>query len=102
MEPTPELIDQLYREELEEARRMSGEQKPLAGGELFELASQITLAGIRAENPGLSEEELLEKFRERLRLARRLECIAVQQALDWPYIERWCDQHGTRDLLEQI
>lgn len=22
--------------------------------------------------------------------------------LDWPYIYRWVDQHGTRDLLEQI
>ncbi len=22
--------------------------------------------------------------------------------LDWPYIEHWCDQHGTRELLEQI
>ena len=22
--------------------------------------------------------------------------------LDWPYIESWCDRHGTRDLLEQI
>jgi hypothetical protein len=29
--------------------------------------------------------------------------IAAQQgALDWPYIHRWCDQHGTRALLEQI
>jgi hypothetical protein len=22
--------------------------------------------------------------------------------LDWPYIETWCDRHGTRALLEQI
>ena len=22
--------------------------------------------------------------------------------LDWPYIESWCDRHGTRKLLEQI
>ena len=29
--------------------------------------------------------------------------IAVQNAaLDWPYIQRWCDEHGTRGLLEQI
>ena len=29
--------------------------------------------------------------------------IAVQDnLLDWDYIHRWCDQHGTRDLLEQI
>jgi len=29
--------------------------------------------------------------------------LAVQRdALDWPYIHRWCDEHGTRDLLEQV
>lgn len=29
--------------------------------------------------------------------------IGVQgDKLDWPYIESWCEQHGTRALLEQI
>jgi hypothetical protein len=29
--------------------------------------------------------------------------IGVQgDALDWPYIENWCDRHGTRPALEQI
>lgn len=29
--------------------------------------------------------------------------IAVQgDALDWDYIHRWCDEHGTRQLLQQI
>ncbi len=29
--------------------------------------------------------------------------IAVQDnALDWSYILRWCDQHGTRTMLEEI
>ena len=29
--------------------------------------------------------------------------IAVQKGgLDWDYIHRWCDMHGTRELLEQI
>jgi len=29
--------------------------------------------------------------------------IAVQgDALDWPYIESWCDRHGSRPLLERI
>ncbi len=22
--------------------------------------------------------------------------------IDWPYVEAWCDRHGTRDLLEQL
>jgi hypothetical protein len=29
--------------------------------------------------------------------------LAVQgEYLDWPYLQRWCDQHGTRTLLEEI
>lgn len=29
--------------------------------------------------------------------------IAVQQGhLDWDYIHHWCDQHGTRELLDEI
>lgn len=29
--------------------------------------------------------------------------IALQgDRLDWPYIEHWCDQHGTRALLDEI
>jgi hypothetical protein len=29
--------------------------------------------------------------------------IAVQNRnLDWPYIEKWCDVHGTRNVLEEI
>ena len=29
--------------------------------------------------------------------------IAVQaDDLDWPYIHRWCDDHGTRQLLDEI
>jgi hypothetical protein len=28
--------------------------------------------------------------------------ISVQQALDWNYIHQWCDQHGTRALLDGI
>lgn len=29
--------------------------------------------------------------------------IAVQgEALDWAYILRWCDEHGTRELLKEI
>jgi hypothetical protein len=23
-------------------------------------------------------------------------------SIDWPYVESWCDRHGSRKLLEQI
>jgi hypothetical protein len=40
------------------------------------------------------------------RLKDRDDCrgvIALQEKLiDWEYVRRWCDRHGTRDLLDEI
>ena len=74
--PPPEtqrLIDELYREEVREARGMNPVDKILAGQQLFESACRITLAGIRHQNPHASEDECLEILRQRLELQRRLE-----------------------------
>jgi hypothetical protein len=74
--PPPEtqrLIDELYREEILEARAMSPEDKILAGQQLFEAACRVTLAGIRNQNPGASDEQCLEILRQRLELQRRLD-----------------------------
>jgi hypothetical protein len=74
--PPPEtqrLIDELYREELREARTMPASEKILAGQRLFEAACRITMAGIRNQNPGATEEQCLELLRQRLELQRRLE-----------------------------
>ncbi len=70
---TQRLIDELYREELREARAMKPAEKIVAGQQLFEGACRITLAGIRNQNPGASEEQCLEILRQRLVLQRRLE-----------------------------
>lgn len=69
---TQRVIDELYREEVIEARRMSPEEKALAGQRLFEAACRITLAGIRNQFPDASEERCLEILRERLELQRKL------------------------------
>ena len=52
---------------------MTNEEKLLAGARLFDMACQVTLAGIRDEQPELSEEQALEILRERLRQARQRE-----------------------------
>ena len=70
---TQRLIAELYREEVLEARAMRPEEKVLLGQQLFESACRITLAGIRNQNPGASEEQCLEILRQRLQLQRRLE-----------------------------
>ena len=74
--PPPEtqrLIDELYREELIEARAMSPAGKVLAGQELFEAACRITLAGIQNQNPEATEEQCLGILRRRLEWQKKLE-----------------------------
>jgi hypothetical protein len=67
------LIDQLYREEVLAARKMTPEEKFLAGEELFEYACSITLAGIKSQNPEFSEEDCRRELDRRLRLQERME-----------------------------
>ena len=71
--PTAQLIDSLYREEILQARRMSPEEKLLAGENLFEWACEITLAGIRHQFPEYSESQCRETLAKRLALRRKLE-----------------------------
>ena len=56
-----------------------------------------------------AEDVVIQKLRWSQQGRRRKDCddatnvIASQgSSLDWPYIERWCDEHGTRKLLAEI
>ncbi len=73
MNPTPEYIDELYREEVHEAQRMAPERKMAAGGELFDELCERMRDGIRYQYPGADEAQVEAILRERLELARRLE-----------------------------
>ena len=73
MEPTPELIDQLWREEIDDARRLTVKQRLELGGDLFDAACAVTLSGIRSQYPGVSDTDALEILRRRLAFARRTE-----------------------------
>lgn len=76
MEPTPELIEALWREDIEQARRMSLGQKFFAGAELFDDACAVTRGGIRYENPRFTEQQVLEELRRRIALSERFERFA--------------------------
>ena len=73
MEPTPELIRQLWRDKVEAARGITFAQKFWAGAELFDSACEVTKAGLRMQHPEFSEEQVLEELRRRLAIAQRLE-----------------------------
>jgi hypothetical protein len=76
MEPTQELIDDIYRERVLRARRTPIEQKIAASGELFDGVCERMTAGLRHENPGVDEATIQQLLRHRLALLRRLESRA--------------------------
>lgn len=73
MEPTPELLRQLRQEEIDRARKMTFAEKFWAGAELFDYACEITKAGIRMQNPGFTEEQVMDELRRRIEIGNRLE-----------------------------
>jgi hypothetical protein len=66
------LIDELYREEVLEARKMPIEEKLLLGERLFRWACEVTLAGIRNQNPFASEQECQRILFERIELGKKM------------------------------
>ena len=73
MEPTAELVKQLYAEKIRQARAMSFEDKFLAGPRLFDLTCEFSRAGIRMQFPDADEAEVARQLSERIALTRRLE-----------------------------
>ena len=73
MQPTKELIDAIYWERVERARRMPPADRVLAGLQLFELTTRIMVDGIRSQFPDADQRRVQEVLRERLALSRRLE-----------------------------
>ena len=72
MEPTQELIDDLFRERVLRARQMSAEEKLLAPAELFAWACEIARSGIRYQHPEADEAQIEELLAQRLALGERL------------------------------
>lgn len=72
MQPTQELLDDIYRERVLRARLVPLEQKLLAGGELFESVCDRMRDGLRDENPGAGRETIEVLLGRRLELLRRL------------------------------
>jgi hypothetical protein len=73
MEPTKELIDDIYRERVLRARRTPPEEKLLDGPRLFDLACRIMMDGIRDEYLDADEDRVREILAQRIELLRRLE-----------------------------
>jgi hypothetical protein len=72
-------MDESFQQQVERARRMSGDEKLRESLQLFQRTSRLMLDGLRDEYPKLSEQQLLEKLYERLALNRRLECVGARR-----------------------
>jgi hypothetical protein len=70
--PYEALAEELYREEVLDARRMSPEEKLILGERLFRWACAITLEGIRFQNPDASEALCQQILRERIALGKAI------------------------------
>jgi hypothetical protein len=73
VEPTKELVDAIYRDRVLRARRMTLEEKFLAGPQLFESVCRRMRDGIRMQFPDADEQRVEEILRQRLAITRRLE-----------------------------
>jgi hypothetical protein len=73
MEPTAELIDELTREDIVQARNTPPSVKLRAGGDRFDDACRWMLAGIQREYPHITESAAMDELRRRLRMAEALE-----------------------------
>ena len=73
MDDIKQLGESIYRERVHRARSANPEEKMRDGPRLFDYACGITMSGIRNQNPGASEERVLELLRQRIALQRRLE-----------------------------
>lgn len=67
------LVDALYWEKVERARKLSPEERMHAGPELFDYACSITMNALREQMPDATEAQLLDKVRERIAIKRQLE-----------------------------
>jgi hypothetical protein len=73
LEPTRELIDDIYRQKVLRARAMPPEEKLFAGIRLFEYACSLSRDGIRHQFPDADEAHVEQILEQRLALRKRME-----------------------------
>jgi hypothetical protein len=80
VEPTPELVDAIYREKVLRARRMTVQRRMEVGAELSDVGRQMMREAILRQNLMATEEEIRVEMRKRFELARKLRDIPLPQS----------------------
>jgi hypothetical protein len=73
MQPSSELIADLFRAAVAQARAMSPEDKLVAGPRLFDRSCRLMADGIRSRYPHADDVEVMARLREQLERIERLE-----------------------------
>jgi len=73
MQPTPTLINDIDRERISRAKRMTVAEKFLAGGDLFDEVCERMRAGIRSQFPNEDDAGVKRILKERLARLRQVE-----------------------------
>jgi hypothetical protein len=69
----PVTSDDMLMAQVEQALRMTPEERFRAGGQLFDATCRFSLAGIRSNFPMASDSECVERLRQRLSWSESLE-----------------------------
>jgi hypothetical protein len=80
VEPTPELVDAIYREKILRSRRMTIQKRLEVAAELSDIGRQMMREAIRRENPAASDDEVRQLMRGRLELKRKLDDIPLPES----------------------
>jgi hypothetical protein len=65
--------DEMLMEQVEQALRMTPEERFRAGGQLFDATCRFSLAGIRSNFPLATEAEIQSRLQNRLEIARMID-----------------------------
>jgi hypothetical protein len=79
VEPTPELVDDIYREKVLRSRRMSPARRLEASLELSDMGLQMMRDSVRHQYPGASESEITARVNDRIELSRKLDNIPLPE-----------------------
>jgi len=79
VEPTPELIDAIYREKVLRSRRMTPSERLEASLELSDIGIQMMRDSVRHQHPGASESEITARVNDRIERSRKLDDISLPE-----------------------
>jgi hypothetical protein len=72
LRPNQELFDQLFRDQIRQARQMSPEERVREGLRLSDLALRVMADNVRNKFPGVRDDEVQRLLKERVNRIRQL------------------------------